>query len=298
MVAKLKQLRKMNHHVMPERLGIIAGRGAYPRLLAESARRQGVSEIFSVAFKHETDSAIGRFCDEVKWLPLGRLDALLNALRESGVRQVVMAGQITPTHLFRIRPDMKMLALLNKLRLRNAETIFGAVGDELKTLGIELLPAYLFMESAMPEPGLLGVRPPTEIEEADIALGFRVAKLTSGLEIGQTVVVKQGTILAVEAFEGTDETMLRAGKLGGHGAVVVKVAKQGHDMRFDIPVVGERTMKILKKIKAAALAVEAKRTILLEREKIVAQADRMGLCLCAREAGQTPAGDAGILGKN
>ncbi len=269
----------------PEKLGIIAGRGVYPRILAESARKQGVTAIFAIAFKRETDSSIERVSDKVKWLPLGQLEAMLNALRESGVKQVVMAGQITPTHLFRLRPDRKMLALLGKLRLRNAETMFGAVGDELKAMGIDLLPAYLFMESTMPEPGLLGVRAPTEVELDDIELGFKVAKLTSGLEVGQTVVVKQGTILAVEAFEGTDETILRAGRLGGPGTVVVKVAKQGHDMRFDIPVVGERTMKILKKIKAAALAVEARKTILLDREKLVEQANRMDLCLCAREAG-------------
>lgn len=253
--------------------------------MAESARRSGVSHIFAVAFKHETDPAIARVVDGIAWVNIGRLDAMLGALSDQGIEHAVMAGQIMPTHLFRVRPDARMLGLLEGLRLRNAETIFGAIAAELKATGIELLPAHLFMESAMPEAGLLGLRAATDEEDRDIELGFKAAKLVSGLEIGQTVVVKRGTILAVEAFEGTDETMLRAGRLGGAGAVVVKAAKRGHDMRFDIPVVGERTMKILRKIKASVLAVEARRTILLEREKIVEQANRMGLCLCAREGG-------------
>lgn len=267
--------------LVPSSLAIIAGRGAYPLQLAESARQQGVRHLFAVAFKKETDPGIERRVDAVRWLPLGQLEALLQALRESGIPQAVMAGQITPTHLFTVRPDRRLLALLTRLRARNADTIFGALAEELKTVGVTLLPAYRFMEAAMPAPGLLARRPPTDPERLDIELGLKVAKATSGLEVGQTVVVKQGVILAVEAFEGTDETLLRAGRLGGAGAVAVKVAKQGHDMRFDIPVVGPHTLKTLQKIEAAVLAVEARRTIVLERAHMVAVADRMGLCFCA-----------------
>jgi DUF1009 family protein len=175
--------------------------------------------------------------------------------------------------------DGAMLSLLSRLRVRNAETIFGAVGDELKKIGVELMPASLFMEHTMPEAGVLSARAPTEQEAADIQLGLKVAKTTSGLDIGQTVVIKNGTILAVEAFEGTDAAIARAGELGGIGAVVVKVAKRGHDMRFDIPVVGEHTMKSLRRIKASVLAVEANRTILLDREVVIAEANRQDLCL-------------------
>ena len=265
----------------PTKLGIIAGRGIYPRLLAESARKQGVSYLFAVAFKQETDSAIEQVVDKVAWLRLGQLEAMLNAMAASGVKQAVMAGQITPTHLFSILPDRRMLQLLGQLRIRNAETIFGTIAEELKAHGIELLPAYMFMESAMPHAGQLSRHVPTDEQQNDIDLGFKVAKATSGLEIGQTVVIKQGTILAVEAFEGTDEAMLRAARLGGQGVVVVKVAKKGHDMRFDIPAIGMQTMKVLKKIKASVLAIEANRTILLEREKLIHRADNIGLCLCA-----------------
>jgi DUF1009 family protein len=266
---------------VPESLGIIAGKGVYPLLLAESARKQGVKHLFAVAFKGETESAISKLVDRVEWLHVGQLGALKRALQASGVKQAVMAGQITPTNLFRVRLDKEALAALGRLKTRNAHTIFGAVGEELKSVGVELMQASLFMESAMPEPGVLTTRAPTIEEMDDVRLGFLVAKTTSGLEIGQTVVIKQGTILAVEAFEGTDETIKRAADLGGPGIVVVKVAKRGHDMRFDIPVVGERTMKLLRKTRAAVLAVEARRSILLEREKIIEQANRQGLSMIA-----------------
>jgi DUF1009 family protein len=223
--------------------------------------------------------------DHVEWIYLGQLEPVFEAFRKHGIRHAVMAGQITPTHLFNLRFDRCAMALLSRLKERNAHTIFGAICDEFNTLGIEMLPAYMFMEKAMPAAGLLGGRAPTDAEQADIRLGFEVAKVTSGIEIGQTVVVKNGTILAVEAFEGTDETILRAGRLGGSGAVIVKVAKRGHDMRFDIPVVGTRTFKSLRKIKAGVLAVEAHRTILLERERLVAEAARMGLSFVAMDPG-------------
>lgn len=267
--------------MVPEALGIIAGRGVYPRLLAESAKAQGVQRLFVVAFRGETDRVIERIVDQVQWLYVGQLAALKQAFKESGVHHAVMAGQITPTNLFRVRLDKEALAVLGRLKKRNAETIFGAVGEELKSVGVELLEASRFMEKAMPEPGVLTTLQPTAEHMEDVRLGFQVAKTTSGLEIGQTVVIKQGTILAVEAFEGTDDTIRRAAKLGGPGIVVVKVAKQGHDMRFDIPVVGERTLKMLKKARAAVLAVEARRSILLEREKIIAQANRQGLVMLA-----------------
>ena len=236
-----------------------------------------------IAFRHETDRSITKLADEVRWIYLGQFGAARDALKAWGIRHAVMAGQITPTHLFSVRFDRFTLDVFKRLKQRNAHTIYGAACDELRAVGIELLPAYLFMEEAMPEPGLISRRRPTESELMDIRLGLRVAKLTSGIEIGQTVVIKQGTILAVEAFEGTDETIRRAGKLGGGAAVVVKVAKQGHDMRFDIPIVGMRTMKALRKSKTAVLALEARRTILLERERFVAEADRLGICVIAMD---------------
>lgn len=270
-------------------LGIIAGKGAYPRVLAESARAQGVARLVAVAFRGETERGIERYVDEVTWLRVGQLQALLDVFARSGVRQAVMAGQITPTHLFRIRPDRKFLDILSRLPERNAQTIFGEVGAELREVGVELKPASLFMEAAMPSPGVLTARSPSEREAMDIALGMEAARLTSGLDIGQTVVVKEGTILAVEAFEGTDEAIRRAGRLGGPGAVVVKVAKAGHDMRFDIPVVGERTLRVLRKAGATALAVQAGRCILLDRARLAVLADEMGLAMVAIDTAEEKA---------
>ena len=272
---------------MPETLGVIAGLGSYPWQLARSAHAQGVKRVVAFAFKGETERVIAKYADEVVWMHLGSLQALLDAVQAKGVTKLVMAGQIKPTRLFSLRLDAKALAVLRTLKVRNAHTIFGAIGDELRAIGAELLPAYCFMETEMPAAGTLGRRAPDERERADIQLGAKVAKITSGLEIGQTVVVKEGTVLAVEGFEGTDETILRAGRLGGPGAVVVKVAKLGHDMRFDIPIVGLRTFKMLKKAKISCLAVEAKRTILLEREKLAAEADRLGIAFAAFDAAAT-----------
>ncbi len=268
----------MDHNV-PESLIIIAGKGAYPCLLAESARKQGVKKIGAVAFKGETHRSIQKVTDSTNWLFIGQLDALLNTIKQSGVKYAVMAGQITPTSLFTVRLDAKMMTLLNGLKARNAETIFGAIADELAAIGVELLPASSFMQDHMPDAGILTQRQPTDMQQADIELGLKVARSTSHLDVGQTVVIKEGTVLAVEAFEGTDDTILRAGRLGGAGSVVVKLAKSGHDMRFDIPVVGTRTLKILRKVRAGVLALEEKRSILLEQETIVKIADAIGLCI-------------------
>lgn len=266
---------------VPEELAIIAGRGIYPLTLAESARRQGVRKIFAAAFKKETEREIEKLADETRWFSFGQLGAVLEAVKASGIKHAVMAGQITPISLFRLRPDAKALKILAQLNKRNAQTIFGAVCAEFSAIGVQLLPAWRFMENSLPKAGQLSRRAPTEREQKDIELGLRVARTVSSLEIGQTVVVKEGTILAVEAFEGTDEAILRAGRLGGPGVVVVKTARSDHDMRYDIPVVGLKTIKVLKKINASALAVEAGRTIMLEADKVIAEADRLGLALVA-----------------
>jgi len=269
------------HVDRPTRFALISGKGVYPRILAESARKQGAEHISAIAFRRETDPVIAGLADETHWVHLGQLARMLDAIKSSGVSHAIMAGQITPTHLFNVRMDGEMLALLKGLKTRNAETIFGAIAAKLKEIGVELLPASLFMEPFMPGPGVLSSRHPSGSEEADIDLGIKAALATSSLDIGQTVVIKEGTILAVEAFEGTNDTIRRAAKLAGPGSVVVKLAKQGHDMRFDIPVVGTHTIKVLKKARAAVLAVEAGRAILLEQDEVIKAADRAGLALVA-----------------
>jgi DUF1009 family protein len=273
----------MTNADLPKAITIIAGKGAYPRLLAESARFQGVSRIDAIAFRRETDPVIERVADHVHWIYLGQLGRMLEALKSAGNAHAVMAGQITPTHLFRVRMDSALLALLRKLPERNAHTIFAAIGEAIRRIGVTLLPASSFMEKHMPAAGLLSERSPSETETNDMRIGFEVAKTVSKLDIGQTVVIKEGTILAVEAFEGTDAAILRAGKLGGKGGVVVKVAKTGHDMRFDIPVIGLHTVKSIRKAGISAVAVEAGRAILLEREAVVDQLNKLNVAFKVME---------------
>ena len=262
-----------------ETLGLIAGRADYPLMLARSARKQGVKRIVAFAFKGETRRDITQVADEVIWLHVGALGDLLNALKSSGVKEVVMAGQINPKNLFQVRMDRALLDLLKNLPVKNAHSIFGGITAEIEKTGISLLSASTFMQDYMPVAGLLSARTPDERELNDIQIGRRVIKDTSHLDIGQTVVVKEGMVLAVEAFEGTNKTILRGGKLGGRGAVVVKVPKQGHDMRFDIPVIGEQTLRVIKRTKASCLAIESGGAILLEKEALIAQANTMGLAV-------------------
>lgn len=276
---------------VPEVLGMIAGRGRYPICLAESARVQGVQRIVVSAMRGETDRRLFDRVDAYIRAPVGALRPIKDFFAEQGVHHAVMAGQVRPTALFRVRPDEDMRNLLRSLPEKNAHTIFGAVCAELVALGIEMMPASLFMESHMPAAGLLTYRAPTEGERLDIELGRRVSEATSDLDIGQTVVVKDGTILAVEAFEGTDRAIRRAGKLGGKGSVVVKRAKPGHDMRFDIPVIGHKTLHSMRRAQASVLAVEEGRCILLDREKVLAEANRLGITILVLPAGKVMCGD-------
>lgn len=270
---------------VPESLIIIAGRQAYPLMLARAARAAGVKHIEVLGFKGETRRDIVALVDRVHWMHLGGMRAFLDTLGASGIRHCVMAGQIAPRNLFQVRMDKLALEMYRALEVRNAHTIFGAIADAIEALGIEMLPGNSFMECYTPKAGQLGGRPPTEREQADIELGLRLVKGTSEFEIGQTVAIKEGIIIAVEAFEGTNKTIRRAGREGGRGTVIVKLPKVGHDMRFDIPVVGTKTFKVMKRAGVSCLAVEAGKTILLEQEKLVQLADRFGMAFVAVETG-------------
>jgi len=271
-------------NTIPETLALIAGRADYPLLLARTARARGVKKIIAIAFKGETSREIEQVTDDVAWIHAGQLAPLLDALKNSGARHAVMAGQVSPKILFFFRMDKALHNLLKSLPVKNAHTIFGAITKEIERAGLELLPASSFMQDYMPSAGCLTVRAPDARELTDIEIGRCVIKDTSHLDIGQTVVVKEGTILAVEAFEGTDQAIRRGGKLGGKGAVVIKVPKAGHDMRFDIPVIGANTLKSIKKAKASCLAIEAGGAILLHKDDLVAQANAMGLAITVLEA--------------
>ena len=258
----------------PQTLAIIAGNGAYPQAMARAARAAGVARIAAAAFQNETDPALAPLVDELEWLRVGQLGKLLTILQKSGATHAVMSGQIHPRNLFDLRPDIKALVVLAKLKRRNAESIFGAIADEMKAIGVELLPATTFMEDHLAPAGLIAGPPLKPRVEDDLRYGFHIAKESSRLDIGQTVVVKNGTVLAVEAFEGTNAAMKRGGELGRKDAVMVKVSKPGQDFRFDVPVIGPLTLEAARDARLRALGVEAGRTLLLEKEKLTALAEQ------------------------
>lgn len=258
----------------PTHLAIIAGSGAYPLAMARAAKNAGVEKLSVAAFLQETDPDLAAHVDTMEWLRVGQLGKMLHFLKQSGATHAVMSGQIHPKNLFDLRPDLKALVLLARLRERNAETIFGAIAEELAKVGIELLSATTFMEEYLAPEGLIAGPKLSRREQEDVAYGFRIAKETSRLDIGQTVVVKGGTVLAVEAFEGTNAAMKRGGELGRKNAVMVKVSKPKQDFRFDVPVIGPLTLEAAQEAKVRVLGVEAGRTLLLEREKLIALAER------------------------
>lgn len=251
-----------------ETLGLIAGNRSLPLVLAREARAAGVRRIIAVGFEGETDPALAQLVDDIVWLRVGQLSKMLSAFTDRQVKQCVMAGQIAPRNLFDVRPDLRAMGVLLRLKERNAHTIFGAIADELRKEGVELIEATPWLQSVMPGSGFrLGPNLSAE-EQQDVEFGYRIAKEVSRLEIGQTVVVKEGTVLAVEGFEGTDKCLARGGELGGKdgGSVAVKVPKPRHDMRFDIPCIGPGTLEVCAAGRIRVLAFEAGKSLLLEQE--------------------------------
>ena len=250
-------------------IGLIAGSRALPLDFARLARSAGVKRIVAVAAEGETDPALASLVDEIVWLNPGQVGKMISAFTSRGIKQCVMAGQLAPKNLFDLRPDLRAMGVLMRLKEKNAHTLFGAVAEELKKDGVELIEATPWLAPLMPSEGFaLGPRLSAEQRE-DVDFGFRVAREVSRLEIGQLVVVKNGAVLAVEAFEGTDQCLARGGELAGKngGAVAAKVAKLNHDMRFDIPCIGAKTFETCAAARISALALEAGKTLLLERER-------------------------------
>jgi len=254
--------------IAPETLGMIAGNRTLPLEFARLARAAGVRRLVAVAFENETDPALAGLVDDIIWLRVGQLSKLIGAFTDRHVRECVMVGQIAPKNLFDLRPDLRAMTLLFRLKEKNAHTIFGAIADELKKAGVELIDATRWLKPLMPGPGFQMGPKLSEEQRADVAFGHRLAKEVSRLEIGQIVVVKNGTVLAVEGFEGTDKCLARGGELAGKngGAVAVKVAREKHDLRFDIPCLGALTLQTCAAAKIAVLALEPGKTLLLERE--------------------------------
>lgn len=259
-----------------ESCGIIAGNRSLPRLFAGQARAQGVHRLVAAAFEGETDPALASLVDEIVWLKVGQLAKLIRVFTDRGVKHCVMLGQIAPRNLFDVRPDLRALNVLLRLKEKNAHTIFGAIAGELAKDGVELIDPTPWLQPIMPGPGFALGPALTEAQQADVEFGFRIAREVARLEIGQTVVVKDGVVLAVEGFEGTDRCLARGGELAGKdgGAVAVKLAKQGHDMRFDVPCVGLKTLETCAASGIAVLAIEPHRTLVLDQEEAAALARR------------------------
>jgi DUF1009 family protein len=259
-------------------------------VFARQARDLGVKRLVAVGFQGETDPAMAALVDEIVWLKVGQLSKMISAFTQRGIRQCVMAGQIAPKNLFDLRPDLRAVSMLFKLKEKNAHTVFAAIAEELRKDGVELIEATPWLKPLMPPIGFQLGPKLSPAQNEDVQFGFRIAKEISRLEIGQTVLVRDGAVLAVEAFEGTDKCIARGGELAGAqgGAVVVKVAKEKHDLRFDIPCLGPQTLEVCAAGRVAVLAFEAGKSLLLEQETCARLATKNKISITTIAANQPP----------
>ena len=269
------------------RLGLIAGNGRFPFLVLEAARAAG-HDVTVVAAKEETfpelTEAAKRTGSEIHWVSLGQLGTCISLLKKAGVSHAVMAGQVKHTKIFSlgITPDWTMAKVLGKLMSRNTDGVIGAVAGVLRENGIELMDSTALLTPLLASPGVLTGRPPTEEEQKDLAFGYRIADQIAGLDVGQTVAVKHQAVVAVEAMEGTDEVIARAGHLAGPGVAIIKVAKPKQDMRFDVPVIGFATIQAMRVAGAAVLSIDAGKTLVLDREAVLASANEAKITIVGR----------------
>ncbi len=268
------------------RIGLIAGNGRFPFLVLEAARAQG-HDVTIVAAREEAfpelNEAAARTGADIHWISIGHLGKCISLLKDAGVSNAVMAGQVKHTKIFSgIVPDWEMGKVLAKLMARNTDGLIGAIANVLKDHGIELMNSTELIEPLLARPGVFASRAPTEEEQKDLAFGYRIADQIAGLDVGQTIAVKHQAVVAVEAMEGTDEVIARAGHLAGPGVCIIKVAKPKQDMRFDVPVVGFATIQAMRVAGAALLSVDAGRTLLLDQEAVRASANEAKICIVAR----------------
>jgi DUF1009 family protein len=273
----------------PRGWGLIAGNGRFPFLVLEGARSQGI-EMTVIAVKEEASPELEIIAKRLHWVSLGELSKTIELMHQEGVTQAVMAGQVQHSKIFSsIRPDWKLAKLLFSLPRKNTDSLIGAVARVLEDEGIRLVDSTLFLKPLIPEAGVLTRRAPSEHEAEDMAYGLGVARQITGMDIGQTVVIADRACVAVEAMEGTDETIARAARIvDGKPLVVVKVSKPGQDMRFDVPVVGLPTIEHMRGAGATALAVDAGRTLLFDRTRLIELADEAGIAIQAFPPADVP----------
>jgi UDP-2,3-diacylglucosamine hydrolase len=268
------------------RIGLIAGNGRFPFLVLQGARSLG-REVTVVAVKEEAfpelEEAARAAGAAIHWVSLGHLGTCIKILKAAGVAEAVMAGQVKHVRIFSgVVPDLTLLSVLTKLRSRNTDALISAVADVLRGEGIELLDSTVFLAPLLAGEGVLTSRAPDEAEQADIEFGYGMADAIAGLDIGQAIAVKDKAVVAVEAMEGTDEMIARAGQLAGPGTRVVKVAKPNQDMRFDVPVVGLTTLEVMRSAGATALSIDAGRTLVIDGDRAYGAADAAGITIVGR----------------
>jgi UDP-2,3-diacylglucosamine hydrolase len=283
--------------------GLIAGNGRFPFLVLEGARQQGI-DMAVIGIKEEASPELAVIAKRIHWVSLGELSKAIDALHQEGVTQAVMAGQVKHNKIFSsIKPDWKLAKLLFSLTTKNTDSLIGGVAKILEDEGIRLVNSTLFLQPLLPEAGVLTRRSPSEQEASDIAYGLAIARNISAMDIGQTIVVSDGACVAVEAMEGTDETIARAARLTtGRSSekplVVIKVSKPGQDMRFDVPVVGLPTIEQMQSAGATALAIDAGRTLLFDREKLLESANAAGIAIQAFPPAAATEPNAAAAGTN
>ena len=269
-------------------LGLIAGNGRFPFLVLDAARALGYS-VTIVAVKEEAfpelNEAARRHETPIHWISLGQLGTCIRLLRDAGAARAVMAGQVKHTKIFGgIVPDLTFISALRKLPSRNTDGLIGAVAAVMSDHGIELMDSTTLLTPLLARPGVLTRRAPSEVERQDLEFGYRMADVIAGLDIGQTIAVKHKAVVAVEAMEGTDEVIGRAGHLAGPGVSIVKVAKPGQDMRFDVPVVGFTTIQAMRVAGARVLSIDAGKTLVLDGDAFFASANEAGIAIVGRPA--------------
>lgn len=276
------------------KLGLIAGNGRFPFLVLDAARAQG-HDVTIVAAKEETfpelNEAAARHGAAIHWVSLGQLGKCISVLKDAGISHAVMAGQVKHTKIFSggIIPDLTFLSLLKQLTAKNTDGLIGAVAGVLRDRGIELIDSTSLLTPLLARGGVLTRRAPSDEEQKDFEFGYRMADAIAALDIGQTIAVKHQAVVAVEAMEGTDAVIARAGQLAGAGVRIVKVAKPKQDMRFDVPVVGVATIDAMRAAGASALSVDAGKALMIDGDAVIAAADEAGITIVGRALSGSPA---------
>jgi len=266
------------------RYGLIAGNGKFPFLVLEAARSLGI-EMIVAAIHEETFPEIEQHAPTVHWMSLGQLGKLIKTFKSEGVSHAIMAGQVKHKQIFSsIVPDLKMIQLLASVATKNTDSLIGAVAKVLEDEGIHLVDSTRFLQPLLPDPGVLTRRSPSEDEKRDLDYGYQIARELGRVDLGQTVVITDGACIALEAMEGTDAVMERAATLAnGRPLRVVKLAKPNQDLRFDVPVIGPATVRLMARLKVTALAIEARKTLMIDRDQLVREADAHGIGIIAVE---------------